>query len=172
MTDLYLDTEFNGHGGELISLALASTSGRHWYAVTAPYIPRAGQDPWVADNVMPLLYKMQPTVDAASSSDDVIRFWLKEYLVSFPQPLAIYADWPADFEHLMNLMCGPTFGRSFVVPCTMHLIKGADQTPEIPHNALSDAIALMEWHQSVRRAADHGGPVWPTVFCEHCGSSL
>lgn len=28
---LYLDTEFNGHGGELISLALAAEDGRHWY---------------------------------------------------------------------------------------------------------------------------------------------
>ena len=34
---LYFDTEFNGHGGELVSLALASSSGsgKHFYEVLA-----------------------------------------------------------------------------------------------------------------------------------------
>lgn len=45
---LFLDVEFNGHHGELISLALASTCGHHFYEV-APE-PRVWTE-WCAANV-------------------------------------------------------------------------------------------------------------------------
>jgi hypothetical protein len=57
-------------------------------------------------------------------------------------------DWPADFEHLMRLMCGCHYGDSFMIPCTMQLIVTpvGEPKPTVPHNALSDAIALRDWH--------------------------
>ena len=139
--NLWLDTEFDGHGGWLISLALAAEDGKHWYGI----LNDVGFHPWVRENVMPKVYAMKPTIEGIY---DAVRFSLKEYLQA-RAGATIWADWPADFEYLMRLMVGPSYADSFVVPCTMQLIVTPDgePKPEIPHNALSDAIALMEWHQ-------------------------
>lgn len=141
--NLYLDTEFDGHGGGLVSLALAGDDGSHWYGIFDAYCG----DPWVAENVAPKLYAMKPTV---SGSSDVLRVELRDYLKQ-REGCTIWADWPADFGHLMTLMCGSHYGESFLVPCKMILINTPDgePKPDMPHNALSDAIALRDWHMAI-----------------------
>lgn len=133
--NLYLDTEFNGHGGELISLAIAAEDGRHWYNVMPE--PRVWNE-WVFEHVFPHLDK--PPVEA-----DFFRASLHEYLRQ-REGATIYADWPDDFAHLMRLMSGPAYEKSWMVGCRLVLLTESDPKPEKPHNALSDAIALMEWH--------------------------
>jgi len=133
---LYLDTEFNGHGGELISLALASTSGKHFYG-ELPVPDRV--EPWVESNVVPILKnRAEPLLQ--------FRMRLREYLKA-REGCKIYADWPADFQYLMDLMCGVEFQDSWMITCQMILLRDTDPKPKLPHNALSDAIALMEWHR-------------------------
>jgi hypothetical protein len=150
--NLYLDTEFNGHGGDLISLALAADDGKHWYGVWQTWCT----DQWVIENVVPNIGVVSGgpgTVTVMyAQHPDMMRFSLKEYLLRDPVPPTIWADWPADFEYLMHLMCGPTYGESFMVACEMRLIATpeGEPKPETPHNALSDAIALMQWHRSLR----------------------
>jgi hypothetical protein len=128
---LYLDTEFNGHGGELVSLALASpaSGGKHFYEVLPP--PETWH-PWVAENVAPHL-------DKEPVSQIMFGVKLREYLQR-REPCTISADWPADFQHLMGCMCGAAFGDSSMAECTMVLMRGTDPRPVVPHNALSDAI--------------------------------
>lgn len=143
--NLFLDTEFDGHGGDLISLALAAEDGKHWYGIFNPYCT----DAWVAEHVVPTLYAMKPTMEGGA---DVVRFSLKEFLTErFHRPgiVTVWADWPADFEWLMSAMCGGSYAESFMIPCTMRLVvtPPGEPKPEHPHNALSDAIALMEWHK-------------------------
>lgn len=46
----------------------------------------------------------------------------------------------------MRLMSGPDYENSWMVGCNLVLLRESDPKPETPHNALSDAIALMEWH--------------------------
>jgi hypothetical protein len=142
--NLYLDTEFDGHTGELISLALAGDDGTLWYGVFKPI----AFDQWVIERVVPVIYAMTPTVQG---DYDVLRFSLKEYLKA-REGCTIWADWPADFTHLMRLMCGRHYAESFMMPCTMQLIvtPEGEPKPEIQHNALSDAIALMRWHQETQ----------------------
>ena len=141
--NLYLDTEFDGHGGPLISLAIAGDDGKTWYGI---FNAHCGTD-WVAENVAPKLYAEQPTIsgDANALINSLCNF------LSQRAGCTIWADWPADFEHLMRLMAGRTYADSFAVPCTMQLIDTppGGPKPEHPHNALSDALALMRWHQSV-----------------------
>ena len=134
---LYLDTEFNGHGGDLISIALAGDDGSTFYA-EAPE-PRVWNE-WVFDNVFPHLHHKPEEMT-------LLRFRLREYLRS-RGGASIFADWPADFEHLMRLMTGSSYDESFMVECTLHLLRGTDPQPETPHNALSDAVALRDWHNS------------------------
>lgn len=142
--NLYLDTELDGHGGELISLALAADDGNHWYGVTQ-HVPT---NEWVREHVHPHIFRMPCTINDWQPPEE-FRVSLRQYM-GHRAGCTIWADWPADFEHLMRLMAaGPSYDQSFMVPCTMQLIETApgEPKPEIPHNALSDAIALMQWHQ-------------------------
>jgi hypothetical protein len=141
--NLFLDTEFDGHAGPLISLALAGDDGSHWYGVFSDYAAFE----WVTENVMPHLHAMKPTIEG---TPELLRFSLAEYLRG-RSGCTIWADWPDDFAHLMRCMSGPFYSDSFMIPCTMQLIvtPPGEPKPEHPHNALSDAIALMRWHQSL-----------------------
>jgi len=140
---LYLDCEFNGHGGELISIALVSDKSPHKFYGVMP-LPFALTD-WVQKHVVPILGQ-------DPEPENELRFRLKLFLEQF-EGEEIIADWPDDFAHLMKLMSGPTYAASFSVPCMMTLLNSGEVRPVLPHNALSDAEALMYWHQSVRGAA-------------------
>jgi hypothetical protein len=151
--NLYLDTEFDGHGGKLISLALAADDGTRWYAIHPSVWALQTFDPWVAEHVMPdaVLKALPRTASFFGETEAEFRASLRAYLE--PRPGAtIWADWPDDFGWLMSLMSGPSYADSFMIRCTMQLIETppGEPKPEIPHNALSDAIALMRWHQSAQ----------------------
>jgi hypothetical protein len=138
MMYLYVDTEFNGHGGELISMAVVSDDGQEWYEVTECASPIV---PWVAEHVMPKLGK-------APISALEFRKSLHEWLDQFHNP-TVYADWPADLVHFFNAFVGETYNNVLRWSCRAVLYQGrADITPENPHNALSDARALRDWHQA------------------------
>lgn len=145
MKKLYLDTEFNGFGGELISLALApeSASGKNFYEV----LPAPNKwNPWVEEHVVPYLQK--PPVTPI-----MFRQKLRGYIQS-RQPVEILADWPADFQYLLSTMLGDTFESAWIADVRMTLLTHSDPKPLIPHNALSDAIALRDWHLSELRRID------------------
>ena len=140
---LYLDTEFNGHGGELMSLAIVSDKHvNHFYGVL-PLPERL--HPWVSAHVVPLL-------DQEPEPHDVFRMRLKHFLEKHAGE-EIVADWPDDFALLLRVMSGPDYEHSFMVPCDMRLIVSGEVKPERPHNALSDAMALMHWHVLQKSAA-------------------
>jgi hypothetical protein len=139
---LYLDTEFNGLGGSLISMALVSEDGQEWYEVC--HLPEPQNiNPWVAEHVVPLLAR-EP-VDPVYFTDSLGLF-LRHF-----RDIEIIADWPADFEHFSAVMAQYGARHDFEMPFeyAMRFIKGSpDIKPETPHNALSDARALRDWHQS------------------------
>lgn len=143
----YLDTEFNGFGGELMSLALvpADKSLPSFYAVvdwTAP------TDAWVAQHVVPHLgHEAKP------------RWFVAEALSGFlwteaADPVVIVADWPTDFEHMLALfITGP--GRMVSVPdfdMEYRSMAGFNtaSASRVPHNALADAEALRDYWESKR----------------------
>lgn len=136
---LFLDTEFNGFGGELISMALVAEDGRQWYRVrTIPKKPH----PFVKANVLPHLHE-KPIGPAAFTES------LFEFLADYPG-CEIIADWPADFEHLSVEMAMHGAGLGFRIPieCCMRLVISPELHPEVPHNALSDARALRDWYMA------------------------
>lgn len=145
---IYIDCEFNGLGGSLISMALVTESGDEWYEVLE--LPEGETlDPWVAEHVMPLLGK-EPI------SADEFRAKLHSFLRQFDGCEAM-GDWPADFEHLCSQMSfiGADLGFWLPIECSMHLIKGSPEIKsKIPHHALSDARALRDWHQSTLMLRD------------------
>ena len=133
---LYLDTEFNGFGGELISLALVSGCGVEWYEVCR--IP-SQPHPFVAQHVLPALGK-EPIIFPAFVSS--LHIFLRNHNGS-----DIVADWPEDFAYFCRLLCKEG-GWQLDFSCRMVLVNSDKLYPAIPHNALSDARALRNWHMA------------------------
>jgi hypothetical protein len=140
MMRLYLDTEFNGHGGELISMALVSADG-WWYGVRKP---PAVIDPWVAANVVPKL-----DWPNEGWSDEDFRHTFLNFLTGLPDA-EIICDWHADAEHFCHWLDGPTYQQSVDWPFRITILKTPPGQPvsENPHNALADAEALMRWNEA------------------------
>lgn len=136
---LFLDTEFNGFGGELLSIALVSDQGgddAEFYGVR--HLPH-DIAPWALEHVVPVL-------DQDPEDDDVLKRRLRDFLHNHAgEP--IVADWPLDFIHFLILLCEPG-GRAHLFALTMQLIKQGEIESSCPHNALADAAALMRSYKS------------------------
>jgi len=151
MSKLFLDCEFNGLHGELISMALVSDDHAEWYQTVAV---RGRIDPWVAEHVIPYLSATFTAHTRERSDHEDLAASLDAFLSNFDNP-EIIADWPADFEHFGNLLTiiGANGGFKEAYACTMRLINTPPLKPEVPHNALSDARALRDWYVAQEIAA-------------------
>lgn len=140
----FLDTEFNGFGGALLSLALVPEDGGEFYAT----LSFEGElHPWVERNVAPyfdtvpvgLLSPRLSRLDAAVA--------LSHYLAVDPRPV-IVADWPEDIAQFCNLLMTGPGDMVPVPPLSFDLVPlGGFSTAAnsaVPHNALHDARALKE----------------------------
>jgi hypothetical protein len=143
----YLDTEFNGFGGELISLALvpADSEVPTFYRVvewTQPTVP------WVAEHVIPHL-GMDPVSRETAARE------LAAYLNLYGWK-TIVADWPTDFEHFLGLLITGPGQMVDVPPFDMEFRRGGFDPAthsRIPHNALEDAIALRNYREQFPKGA-------------------
>jgi hypothetical protein len=77
--NVFLDAEFNGFGGDLISIALACEDGPEWYEVAE--IP-SEPHPFVAQHVLPVLGKEPIGRDRFAES-------LSQFLADVPEPVII-----------------------------------------------------------------------------------
>ncbi|WP_448482010.1 hypothetical protein [Pseudoxanthomonas mexicana] len=128
---LYLDTEFNGFGGSLISAALVSTDGHEWYEV----LPCSHPNAWVKRHVIPMLCQPPKPRELVTSS-------LQTFLMQFSS-VQIVADWPEDIMHLCDLFVATRGHRMITPPISFELVTlGTPLRSMTPHNALSDAHAL------------------------------
>lgn len=140
----FLDTEFNGFGGALLSLALVPEDGEEFYATLACDVPLF---PWVEQHVAPYLDHVPVGLVSERLSRRDAAIALSHYLAIDPEPV-ILADWPEDIAQFCNLlMTGP--GEMVPVPRTaFELVPlGGFSTAAnsaVPHNALHDARALKD----------------------------
>lgn len=140
----FLDTEYNGWGGALLSLALVPDHGEELY-LTLDWDGVLEQ--WVERNVVPYLDMVPDSlVSPRMSRADAARM-IAHYLAGDPDPLII-ADWPEDIA-LLNalLVTGP--GVMAEVPSLkfQFVSLGGFSTAansKVPHNALHDARALRD----------------------------
>lgn len=144
---LYLDVEFNGYKGELISMALVSGDGKtEWYECL--HLPDK-LDSWVAENVVPFLNKHPLSIEKFVES---LTSLLKS-IIANKNGCTIISDWPEDFIHLLNLLY-ERGGKRYDLDFKMSLITSGDLKPFTPHNALSDARALRDWHNEFLKASN------------------
>lgn len=134
--NVYLDTEFNDFGGELISLAMVDETGREFYAVLGCQSPT----PWVRHNVLPVLGQRPASLRMLQTR---MEKWLADYT-----SVHVVADWPEDIAHFCRaLITGPGM-RLDTPPLTMEVRRDLDSGQSaVPHNALEDAKAI--WRAAV-----------------------
>ncbi|WP_041391904.1 hypothetical protein [Sphingobium sp. SYK-6] len=138
----FLDTEYNGFGGTLISLALVPEHGDQEFYVSLP-LPEAIH-PWVERNVIPYLRHVPPGVDHVLDRVQAAE-QLEAYLQGDPDPW-ILADWPEDLAHFCALMVTGPGERINLRSLRFELINATGfssaRNSSVPHNALHDARAL------------------------------
>lgn len=145
MKRLYLDCEFNGFGGELISIALVDASDVAFYGGTTHREPT---QEWVKANVLPVLDKSflpwQPILLDKLAVQLVC--WLAA--ISESSWAEVVADHPADFVHLhalLDIWSGQHDHANLPFQLRTLLVHSGELDSAVPHNALEDAMALARW---------------------------
>ncbi len=146
-----LDCEFNGFGGELISLALSGEAGELYLCRPHADLDSLDLHPWVEEHVLPLLdvAKARPAIMPLEEFGRAIQVFLKGDTAP-----CIVADWPEDLMHLMQcLIISP--GHMVRIPDrTLKLMQVSawptDLEGAIQHNALWDARALWRAQTLIR----------------------
>lgn len=140
---LFLDTEFNGFNGKLISMALVPEKAtvREFYKelhITDPI------EPWVKENVVPHLFLVP-------CSRNEFQQALAQYLWEIGD-CTIVADWPDDIRHFCeSLIVGPGNMMAMMHSLKFELDLGIAYESAVPHNALHDARAIRDF--CIKRAA-------------------
>jgi hypothetical protein len=140
----FLDTEYNGWGGALLSLALVPVDGEDLY-LTLDW--DCALEPWVERHVVPYLDTVaEPLVSPRLSRADAARA-VSHYLAGDPEPL-IVADWPEDIAQFNALLLTGPGPMVEVPPLTFKFVEltgfSTAANSKVPHNALHDARSLRD----------------------------
>ena len=140
----FLDTEYNGWNGALLSFALVPDDGEELYLTLDWDGPL---EEWVERNVIPYLDSVpEALVSPRMSRADAART-LAHYLAGDPDPV-IVADWPEDIAQFNALLViGP--GVMVEVPGLRFQFLplsgfSTAANSKVPHNALHDARAFRD----------------------------
>jgi hypothetical protein len=140
----FLDTEYNGWNGALLSFALVPDDGEELYLTLDWDGPL---EEWVERNVIPYLDSVpEALVSPRMSRADAART-LAHYLAGDPDPV-IVADWPEDIAQFNALLViGPGVmvevrGLRFQFLPLSGFSTAANS--KVPHNALHDARAFRD----------------------------
>ena len=140
----FLDTEYNGIGGALLSLALVPDRGEDLYLTFQTEEPIVD---WVQQHVVPYLDAVpeQLSCPRLSRKDGVHE--LERYLGHDDEPL-IVADWPEDVAQFCNLLVTGPGDMIDLRYLTFRLTPMSNfstaANSKVPHNALHDARALRD----------------------------
>ena len=140
----FLDTEYNGVGGELLSLALVPDDGDELYLTLE--IRTAGRSGSSAMScLISIRFPSSSPVRASERADAAHE--LERYLRHDEEPL-IFADWPEDIAQFCDLMITGPGDMVEVRHVTFRLSPMTNfstaANSKVPHNALHDARALRD----------------------------
>jgi hypothetical protein len=140
----FLDTEYNGFGGELLSLALVPDNGDELYLTLRV---EATIKDWVQRHVVPYLDAVPEQLSCPRLSRHDAAHELERYLHHDREPL-IHADWPEDVSQFCDLMMTGEGKMVDIRHLTFRLRPMSNfstaANSKVPHNALHDARALRD----------------------------
>ena len=141
----FLDTEYNGFNGQLLSLALVPEDSSEEFYITLAF--DEPYDSWVERHVVPFLDMVPEGLKGPRLSRAAAAEALASWLTHDEAP-DIVADWPEDLAQFsMLLVTGPGMMKS-VPPLSLHFVPLHGFSPaansKVPHNALHDARALRD----------------------------
>jgi hypothetical protein len=135
----FLDTEYNGWGGALLSLALVPEDGEELY-LTLGW--NGVLEEWVERNVVPYLDMVPDNLKSPRMSRADAARMLAHYLAGDRDPLII-ADWPEDIALLNALLVTAPGAMAEVPVLTFQFVPlsgfSTAANSKVPHNALHDA---------------------------------
>lgn len=154
MIRYFFDTEFSARS--MLSASMVRDDGECLYLVVPEkrieHIRRViGMDPWVEENVIPILLDVPPGVDVTVADQKLWGHLISDFIYRGDEVPQIFADWMSDIADLMRMFItgpgtGVPMGHQTHMVCLRHLdvypttLKGAVQ-----HNAAWDAFALKRW---------------------------
>jgi len=144
--EYYIDTEFDGFQGKLISLALAphNPNLEHLYIV----LRRQAEDAWVKEHVIPYLDRVPLGLNLRffNAHPTHVGEIIAQFLNQDRGIPHIIADWPDDLKHFNDtLITGPGTMvklRAFTTELARVDAYPTTLTGAIKHNAMWDAVAL------------------------------
>jgi hypothetical protein len=140
----FLDTEYNGIGGALLSLALVPDDGDDLYVTLKTASPLLE---WVERHVVPYLDSVPEQLSCPRLAQKDAAEAIERYLRHDEEPV-IFADWPEDIAHFCNLMITGPGDMIDVRNVTFRLVPMSNfstaANSKVPHNALHDARALRD----------------------------
>ena len=140
----FLDTEYNGIGGELLSLALVPDDGDELYLT---FRTSGSLLDWVERHVVPYLDSVSEQLSCPRLTRQDAAHALERYLRHDDDPL-IFADWPEDIAQFCNLMITGPGDMIEVRDVNFRLLPMSNfstaANSKVPHNALHDARALRD----------------------------
>jgi len=145
----FLDTEYNGIGGALLSLALVPDDGDELYLTLRSPEPLLE---WVDRHVTPYLDAVPEQLSCPRLGRGDAAQALERYLRHDDEPL-IVADWPEDIAQFCALMITGPGDMIDVRHLTFRLLPLSNfstaANSRVPHNALHDARALRDHYRSM-----------------------
>lgn len=139
----YIDCEFDGHNGPLLSLAMVREDGGSIHIQTKV----APMDIWVQRHVYPLMEQHHARLSAKVYHDEVGEV-IRHFIGGDPQP-KIIADSPVDIARFCRaISTGPNGGwQSADYERMTFIVENVDCYPTdlpgaVQHNAWWDAMAL------------------------------
>lgn len=141
----YIDCEFDGHGGPLLSFAIVAENGNSMH-IRTDAVPL---DPWVIENVMPHMDSHAATTSIRASANDVGGL-LRGFIGGAGSPVII-ADSPVDIGRFCAAVTTGYDGAWTWVDNPLMTFEAhnidiypTDLPGAVRHNAWWDAMALRE----------------------------
>lgn len=142
----FIDTEFDGYRGPLISMAIVREDGRSLHMIMEG-AEQAASDPWVVEHVLPILRDCPepPHVVGPETAAFLLGMHFMDDL-----DIEVVADWPDDIKHLCDLL---HYTPGSMVPGPQQKLRFTiervnaypTQLPgAVQHCAWWDAVALKE----------------------------
>lgn len=139
----YIDCEFDGHNGPLLSIAMVREDGKSIHIT----VVEEAEDPWVIENVVPVLSEHKADKGYNMYQEDVGPYLL--YFMGNCQNPTIIADSPVDIGRFCRVISTGLDGgwRSTAFPQMTFIVRNVDCYPTtlkgaVQHNAWWDAMAL------------------------------